>query len=145
MLFMSPRRRSRSIVLPFLSTLENVNALDNEGWTALWQATYYGRGALVSELLRLQADPNVRNRDSGTILAIAAQEGHLQIIREIVKAGAKHVPDELPDERGDVGYTPLHMAAQEGFVDVVKFFLWKICISPSITTRAGFKPVDIAK
>jgi hypothetical protein len=131
--------------IPFLIKMEGVNIIDGHGQTPLWLASNEGRLPVVRELLRADADPNAPNRDGGTILSAAAQEGHLSVIRELVKHGARHAPDELPDERGDVGFTPLHMAAQEGFGDVVRYFVREMGIDPRVATRDGQLPIDLAR
>ena len=62
------------------------------------------------------------NKDQGTTddgttpLLIAAQNGHLEVVRFLVESGAKKDQCTIDD-----GSTPLRVAAQKGHLEVVRF------------------------
>ena len=53
-----------------------------------------------------------------TPLCIAAQRGHLEVVRFLVEAGANK-----DQGRTDTGATPLFTAAQNGHLEVVQFLV----------------------
>ncbi len=69
---------------------ENVNARDNERWTALMTAAIQGHTQIVHELIRAGANVNARDTVGWTALMLAARWGHTQTVRELLKAGAKN-------------------------------------------------------
>jgi ankyrin repeat protein len=109
------------------------------------------RGDVALAVALIMDDPsevNVRDRDGATPLSIAAQEGHVEMVRFLLEKGAaidvrtnyRGAPlstaafyssptvVKLLQEKGPVdavGATPLYVAAQEGNVAVVKLLLEK--------------------
>jgi hypothetical protein len=51
-----------------------LNERDDNGWTALWAACFYGRGGVVRALLESGADPTIPRNDGITPTAIAKQD-----------------------------------------------------------------------
>ena len=73
-----------------LATGEEVNARDNQGWTALMHAANKGYTLLVASLLEAKADPDVQAADGATALFMAAVHGHSEIIGLLMNAGADY-------------------------------------------------------
>lgn len=85
----------------------DVNARDDNGWTALVHAASRGQTKVVSLLLKAGADPNIRTRDGRTALSEGrspTREVHIfswlfvwkgsvgdddELVRVLVEAGAK--------------------------------------------------------
>ena len=70
------------------SALENVNAQDIDGWTALIRASANGDLEVVQELIKAGADVNTKNNNGQTALMIASANGHLEIANALKEAGA---------------------------------------------------------
>ena len=69
---------------------------------------------------------------------MAADEGHLDIVRILVEAGADKDQPAMDD-----GSTALHLAAQEGHLRVVQLLL-ESCSDIDITTQSGATALDMA-
>jgi uncharacterized protein len=78
--------------------------------------SWSGDSRLVLSALRRGARPNARSRGR-TALLWAIQEGHLGIVKLLIRAGASI---EAKDSHG---FTPLDQAVGEGNVAIVKFLL----------------------
>ncbi len=66
----------------------------------------------------LTADVNHRGLDQWTALHFAANEGHLDVIKELLK----HEELEL-EPMSSINRTPLHLAAIRGYTNIVRFLL----------------------
>jgi ankyrin repeat protein len=116
--------QDRSDTVTFLCSLGvDVNAKDNEGWTALLSAADRDRASLVQTLVDRGADVNAKCDCTGylsggwTALMIAAREGHDDIARILV---AKHADVNL---KNNLSQTALVEAANKGRADVVRTLL----------------------
>jgi ankyrin repeat protein len=62
----------------------------HDGATLLLHAAHSGKNAALKTLLALAADPNLRQSGhSETILQTACANGHTEIVRELLSAGAR--------------------------------------------------------
>jgi uncharacterized protein len=66
-----------------------INAKTANGTSALWLAVYLGKIQLVELLLESGADPNTVNGKGETVLALAKQKKHDEVVAVLVKFGAK--------------------------------------------------------
>ena len=78
------------------------------------------------------------DEDGATPLHWAAQEGHTDIGRILLNAGAD------VDAKKEDGYTPLHIAAQLGKLNIVEALL-KAGADPTVTDSNGKTPRDVAE
>jgi len=83
--------------------------------SALCIAVTCGQRGIVQKLLEAGADVNAMGASGGwaTALYAAAKEGHLDIAKDLLKAGA----------RFDIGHCPLQAAAGWGNLEVVELFI----------------------
>ena len=97
--------------------LLQLGANPNAGnWTALHEAALMGDVASTQALLQHKADPNRREKQNrGTPLHVACFQGHLEICRLLLRAGAQI------NLRDGEGLTPLFHAKDQGFGELVKF------------------------
>ena len=82
----------------------NVNARDDNGWTALMYVVDKGYVLLVEPLLTAKADLDVRAPDGATALFMATAHGHGEIIPLLMQAGAD------PTIKGPKGKTAVDVA-----------------------------------
>lgn len=90
-----------------------VQALDNNGDTALHTAAHSGRMYAVKALLKLGARADSTNKRQGTPLYSACGNGHLAVARVLLAKGASTLLST------DIGDTPLHAASRNGHVGIV--------------------------
>ena len=128
----------------------DVNAKDDENYTPLIEAAYWGRVVVVSTLIAAGADVNAKTNYGYTPLSEAVRKGHIAVVSTLIAAGAnvnattsynetplheaaQHGPAsivsvllaagaEVSIKRGD-GETPLHLAAGNGHADIASMLL----------------------
>lgn len=81
--------------------------------------------------------PDVRDRDGATLLTLAARQGRLDAVRELLRRGAD------VDRRGLNGYTPLGAAAVGGN-DLVVQELLRAGADPELWGSQGLAPLHLA-
>ena len=64
----------------------NVNAKDDDGWTALMRASWRGYSEIVKYLVKNGSDINIKNNDGKTALDLTDSEEIKEVLR---KTGAK--------------------------------------------------------
>ena len=92
----------------------DVNTVDREGNTLLFQAVRRDIPELVDYLIRHRARLNVRNRNGETAVSIAAFKGNLSYVKLLVDAGA---------DVNLYGWSPLIYAAYNGHAQIVDCLL----------------------
>jgi hypothetical protein len=108
------------------------------------QAAYDGDTKTVLALLDQGLNVNTRHtgfgnpKYKGTMLMIAADEGHLDTVRALLERGAD------PNLKDSGGYSPLHFAAMSGHAQVAQLLLTHGAIASSVTIY-GETPLDLAK
>jgi len=147
----------------------DVNARDANGRVALHEAAYKAPAALVQLLISHGADVNARDNDGESPLDRAfVREGREGIIELLLRSGAQpaighlasaawlgnvHVAALLiqkgvdPNSRVD-GYTPLHVALEEGHEEMVRFLVARGANVNARTAgkwnRTGVTPLHLA-
>lgn len=87
-------------------------------WFPSLGRNHWGRGAIVQTLVDNDADVNL-NDDTGTnALYYVAGEGHLDFLQMFISRGRG-----LVNSTSNYGRTPLHIAAENGHVDVVRWLV----------------------
>src|SRR5687767_1371170 len=72
-----------------LPRVQDINAHNQHGMTALMRAAYHGHEPMVRALLEHGADPNSTRNDRFTALALAAFFGHTETVKTLIEHGAK--------------------------------------------------------
>ena len=87
---------------------DDLEARDDDGYTALMYAANAGHEEIVKTLLAAGADVNAADNQMSTPLMFAAQHDQLRIVHELLAAGAN------ASARGTHGLTALGVAQQNG-------------------------------
>lgn len=116
----------------------DVWAADDNGWTALDFAAFFGHGEVLDILLReVKRHENVvemlsgADRDGRTVLHRAVRCGEATVVRALLAAGVR------VDTRDDLGETPLHWAAATGDRDILEIMLGALKLLPSGAAAAA--------
>src|ERR1041385_6589545 len=76
-------------LLRLLPGVDDINARNRHGTTALMKAAFLGHEPMVRALLQHGADPNLSRNDRFTALALAAFSGHGETVKALIEYGAK--------------------------------------------------------
>jgi ankyrin repeat protein len=119
---------------------ELINEYSEDGYQPLNLAAYFGQSEIVDFLIRNYANVNAVSRNENRMAPIisAAARQHADIALMLLEAGA----DVNASENG--GYTPLHIAAENGQVILVELFL-EYGANPYAQMDDGRTPLDIAR
>jgi ankyrin repeat protein len=113
----------------------NVNALDEDGQSALFFACVSASASSAKLLLRHGVRRDVLNHNSlkgGTPLTVASENGRSEIVTLLLAHDA-----DMNARGGAVGFTPLIAAAQHGKIDVVKILVGAGADINAATTAQG--------
>jgi len=97
----------------------DVNALANDGSTALLWAAFHSNAEMTKDLLAAGAAVDTANRYGVTPLLQASRNGDVEVLRALLDAGAE------PTRWHAEGETPLMAASRTGRVEAVKLLLSK--------------------
>jgi len=76
-------------LLRLLPRVNDINARNRHGMTALMKAAFVGHEPVVRALLEHGADPNLTRNDKFTALALAAFFGHAETVKTLIEYGAR--------------------------------------------------------
>jgi ankyrin repeat protein len=76
-------------LLRLLPRVNDINARNRYGMTALMKAAFFGHEPVVRVLLERGADPNLMRTDRFTALALAAFFGHVDTVKTLIEFGAR--------------------------------------------------------
>lgn len=91
----------------------DMNAKDEDGWTAIAIASQVGSIEIVAKLLEKGADVNTKTNDDNTALISASYKGYKDIVEKLLKAGAE------VNAKNIYGKTALISASEQGHTDTM--------------------------
>ena len=95
----------------------DLDAMDDQGHTALYGATFFGRTQVVEYLLKQGADADVSDMDGKTPLHVAASRGYSRIMRALVQ-----YTNDI-DAQDLLGATATFSAAESGSAEVLRILM----------------------
>jgi ankyrin repeat protein len=110
--------------------MQNVNAIDRHGHTALMQAAKAGELETARDLLHRGAALDARSEKGKTALHYAAAHGHVEVVKLLLENGAEI------DARDLEWHTPLMLAAIYGCNHTVQALV-QAGADPSMKTKVG--------
>ncbi|MDQ0186564.1 ankyrin repeat domain-containing protein [Cytobacillus sp. FSL W7-1323] len=116
-LIKAARDGDKDHLLTLLNIGANINALDDEGNTAVMAATQQNQVEIVQVLIAHGADINIRNKRLDNVLLYAGAEGLLEIVQLAIQAGADTT---ITNRYGGIAIIP---ACERGHIEVVKELL----------------------
>lgn len=133
----------RSAPLAHVSALivggANLNAVDNEGCTAVGWASEHGYEGIVRLLLEANADPNIGDNAGRTPLMTASYNSHLAVVSALIEDGAVNINQVENHNR-----SALIFASINNSVNVVKILL-NARADVTIIDNNGQTAIDIAR
>lgn len=91
----------------------DVNAADQQGWTALHYATRAANVAITETLMDAGADHGIRNSNQASPFDHAVGYGQHSTVKLMVQRGASVTAAD------DMGFTALHLAENENMIDIL--------------------------
>lgn len=120
----------------------NVNVQDIYGDTVLNHAIIQSDIEMMATILASSLDRtmiNVRNNEGMTSLHHAANGGHIEIVRLLVKDFNAKV-----NAQDNYGRNPLHYAAREDHLEIVRFLVKDFNTNVNVQDIYGYTPLDYA-
>ena len=115
----------------------NVNATNNSGRTAVYEASLNGHVSILSRLMKAGANLNKPDNQQRTPITVASKEGHTEIVRLLLEAGAN--PHILTKN----GRSAVFKASLSGHVEIIEL-LQKTGANLNIPDNAGHTPLMVA-
>ncbi len=120
-----------------------LNAFSLDGFTPLGLAAFFGRKAILDELIRRGADVNIHSNNAMRVMALHSAVAHRDIDRAIQMARSLLEKGAEVNAKQSGGFTALHEAALRGNIELTSLLLrWGA--DPSIKDDEGKSPIDIA-
>jgi len=140
------------MVQQLLARGAEINATNKEELTALMGAAVKGHYELAHMLIGAGAEVNARNNDAETALFMAVKYGHYKAAKVLLKGGANpNLPNSLPANVSNSGYTPLMYTATSGVVrqSVDWAAMTQLLIdngaNPNLSNRHGDAALNLAR
>lgn len=121
------------------AVVDLINKPEDEDITALHVAAHYGRKDVMQYLISKGADVTRKKLGGATALWLAAQEGHLDIVKLLVE---KHKMS--PEQPRDDGKPPIFIAAQRGQDEMVRYLAVELHVPIAAVDGTGLTPLHAA-
>ena len=110
-----------------------------EGWTCLHLAAQFNHYDLVQYLVDEQKmDPMCQTKVGDTPLHTACAGGSTSVVTYLINAMSKYLPiEDVLRCKGQFGWSPLHLAADYGKLEIIKLLITKFNSDPLMTNDNG--------
>lgn len=122
-LIVAAARGDSKLVIQLISDGWDVNAADNDGYTALMAASYEGYDPLIDFLLREGAEINAEDNSGYTALDIAEENGYPSTVEFLLSQGAEGSYGPAEMRRMADAYYDAMASIQSNYYDDRKFVL----------------------
>ncbi len=122
----------------FLSLKVAIDEIDNSGQTALLQSSYRGDYRTVELLLNNGAQADIGNNQGFQPIHMAAQQGHLNILKTLIKKGQSNMLSATK-----TGVNALFLAAKNGHLTIIDYLISK-GFDVNVRTTDGCTPLYAA-
>ncbi|KAF8771011.1 Serine/threonine-protein phosphatase 6 like protein [Argiope bruennichi] len=126
------------VVKILLKKKAKINARSVDGYTPLHLAVYSGHITVVKLLIESGANVNIADYKNRTAIELAVAHGKLEIVKMLSELKRINIHDKAND-----GLSLLHIAAQFGRLDIMKYLIEK-GIDISSENDAGTKSIHFA-
>ena len=116
----------------------DIDVRKHSGATPLYLATQENFPRIVEQLVKRGADVNLAMNDGSTPLCAAADRGHVEIVRTLLRAPAIEINLAIKE-----GATALIFASQEGHKEIIRLLLGKGA-DPNLAHNSGMSPLHFA-
>lgn len=130
-----------NIVLTLCAAGADINACNDDGITAFHLACVEGHMDIVRYLSSKDIDINHPDNHGKTPFMYACSGGHLGVAKWLMQSGANHM---LTGGCHDKLNTALHLAAQSGNMETVKWLVDTCHVNASARNEGGATPADFA-
>mmetsp|Transcript_40078 Transcript_40078/g.127567 ORF Transcript_40078/g.127567 Transcript_40078/m.127567 type:complete len:373 (-) Transcript_40078:52-1170(-) len=117
---LSNGKDAMAVLTELVDRKADVSAKDKNGWCCLHHACRNGKTEVAKFLISLQMDPALMTTDHKTTLMLAAMEGKLDLVKELVKYEGVRAQAPVKDA---FSVSALHCAAKEGSQEIAKLIL----------------------
>lgn len=114
----------------------DINASDQDGFTALHKAITCKKQAITNYLLRESSNPFILDKDGATLMHYAVRTASMEAIKTLLLHNV-----DINRQDND-GWTPLHVAVQARRTDVVRLLLMKGA-DKTVKNQDGLSPVEL--
>ena len=130
------------VVEALLDASADIHAQDRRDRTPLHSASYYSRTEVVKALLAAGANVHARNEYDRTLLQVGVLLGLCPATPKLWRLFLH--PAQMSNAKNKYGETPLHDAAEEGQVEVVKVLI-AAGADTEVMNKYGETPLDLAR
>jgi ankyrin repeat protein len=117
--------------------LNGLELVDDQAWTPLMHAAWFGNHEITVRLVRKGANIEARSVDGNTPLHLATSNGHEQVVRDLLEEGAN------PASTCNMRETPLHQAAWAGHANICLMLLERK-VDAGTESESGLTPLHQA-
>lgn len=97
----------------------NVDKIDEDGWSPLMYASWDGDLEKASALINNGADVNLAEKSGSTPLHLAVIQGHFDLVKKLIESGA----NASLNKNSNDNKSPLYLAAENGYIDIFSYLI----------------------